>query len=263
MTDFPINDLIDLTRDAGALAMETYGRPHDIATKEDNSPVTEADLAVDNLIYPALTDRFPDIPIVTEERAATHAALPENARFFLIDPIDGTKEFIKKTGEFTINIALIDTGRPVAGIVYAPAIGRMFVGATNSGAREIGADGSSRTISVRECPGSQTAVASRSHLTEETETFIAENKICDCVNAGSSLKFCLVAAGEADIYPRFGPTMEWDTAAGHAVLAAAGGQVLTCDGTPLSYGKSQFRNPYFIAASPTAHYSIPATIRTK
>ncbi|GAB4360780.1 MAG: 3'(2'),5'-bisphosphate nucleotidase CysQ [Oricola sp.] len=241
--------------------MAVYSREHDIATKADNSPVTEADLAVDDLLYPALKDRYPGIPVITEERAATHEAMPGRGRFFLVDPIDGTKEFIRKTDEFTINIALIEDGRPVAGIVYAPAIGRMFVGETDSGAREIGEDGETRVIGVRTCGQKTTAVASRSHMTKETEAFISENKIGDCVNAGSSLKFCLVAAGEADIYPRFGPTMEWDTAAGHAVLAAAGGRVLTCDGSPLSYGKPQFRNPYFIAASPTAKYTIPATIR--
>lgn len=261
MTSFLIDDLIEATREAGQTAMAFYSREHDIAMKADNSPVTEADFAVDNLLYPVLTERYPDIPVVTEERAATHEAQPRGGRFFLVDPIDGTKEFIKKTGEFTINIALIEDGHPIAGIVYAPAIGRMFVGDIKSEAREIGNDGTVRRIAVRNCGSAMTAVASRSHLTKETETFISENKIDDCVNAGSSLKFCLVAAGEADIYPRFGPTMEWDTAAGHAVLAAAGGRVLTCDGTPLSYGKPQFRNPYFIAASPTAKYKIPATVQ--
>ena len=160
-----------------------------------------------------------------------------------------------------INIALVENGTPSAGIVYAPAIGRMFVGDLSSGAYEIDPAGTSRKIAVRACGDNMTAIASRSHLTKETEDFISQNKISDCVNAGSSLKFCLVAAGEADIYPRFGPTMEWDTAAGHAVLLAAGGRVLTCDGSPLSYGKTQFRNPYFIAASPTAHYSIPTTVQ--
>jgi 3'(2'), 5'-bisphosphate nucleotidase len=261
MTDFQIDDLIEATRQAGETAMEYYSRDHDVALKDDNSPVTEADLAVDNLLYPLLSGRYPEVPVVTEERATTHEAAHGHRRFFLVDPIDGTKEFIKKTGEFTINIALIENGHPIAGIVYAPAIRRMFVGDISSGAREIGPDGSSHKIAVRSCAAVPTAVASRSHLTKETETFISENKISDCVNAGSSLKFCLVAAGEADIYPRFGPTMEWDTAAGHAVLAAAGGRVLTCDGSPLSYGKPQYRNPYFIAASPTARYTIPATMQ--
>jgi len=261
MTDFRIDDLIEATRKAGEIAMTFYSREIDVTMKADNSPVTEADFAVDNLLYPILTERYPDIPVITEERASTHEMTPGRRRFFLVDPIDGTKEFVKKTGEFTINIALIEDGQPVAGIVHAPAIGRMFTGETGAGAREIGPDGASRRIGVRTCQTTPTAVASRSHLTKETEAFISENKISDCVNAGSSLKFCLVAAGEADIYPRFGPTMEWDTAAGHAVLAAAGGRVLTCDGSPLSYGKPQFRNPYFIAASPTATFTIPATVQ--
>ena len=257
--DFTIDDLIAVTRQAGDIAMAVYGRDHDIAMKADKSPVTEADLAVDNLLYPALRERWPDIPVVTEERATTHDSDLANGRFFLVDPIDGTKEFIRKTGEFTINIALVENGTPVAGIVYAPAIGRMFVGDAASGAREIGADGIARRIAVRACPDEMIAVASRSHMTVETESFISRNKIRDCVNAGSSLKFCLVAAGEADVYPRFGPTMEWDTAAGHAVLAAAGGRVLTCEGAPLSYGKPQFRNPYFIAATPTANFTLPSS----
>ena len=256
-----IDDLTAVTLKAGEIAMAIYARDHDVAIKQDNSPVTEADLAVDKLLFPVLRELYPDIAIVTEERAATHGAIPPDGTFFLVDPIDGTKEFIKKTGEFTINIALVENGIPTAGIVYAPAIGRMFVGDLSSGAYEIDSAGNSRKIEVRTCGDDMTAIASRSHLTKETEDFISQNKISDCVNAGSSLKFCLVAAGEADIYPRFGPTMEWDTAAGHAVLLAAGGQVLTCDGSPLSYGKTQFRNPYFIAASPTAHYSIPTTVQ--
>lgn len=259
MTDFHIDDLVDVTLKAGETAMAFYSREHDVTIKQDSSPVTEADFAVDNMLFPVLCERYPDIPVITEERAATHGITPGQGRFFLVDPIDGTKEFIKKTGEFTINIALVENGMPVAGIVYAPAIGRMFVGDATSGAREIGPDGATREIAVRACGEKLTAVASRSHLTKETEDFISQNKISDCVNAGSSLKFCLVAAGEADIYPRFGPTMEWDTAAGHAVLTAAGGQVLTCDGSPLSYGKPQFRNPYFIAVSPTTRYTIPVS----
>lgn len=258
---FNIDDLIEVTLKAGETAMAFYARDHDVTIKQDNSPVTEADLAVDDLLFPVLRERYPDIPVVTEERAATQGVMPRQGKFFLVDPIDGTKEFIKKTGEFTINIALVEDGVPVAGIVYAPAIGRLFVGDISTGAREIDSAGNSMRMSVRGCGEDMTAVASRSHLTKDTEDFISQNKISDCVNAGSSLKFCLVAAGEADIYPRFGPTMEWDTAAGHAVLLAAGGQVLTCEGSPLSYGKPQFRNPYFIAASPTAHYLIPTTLQ--
>lgn len=261
MKDFSIDDLVPVTRNAGELAMSIYGREHSVTIKDDKSPVTEADIAVDGVLYEALSRLYPQIPIVTEERASSLGAAAGCPRFFLVDPIDGTKEFIRKTGEFTINVALIENGVPVAGIVFAPAIGRMFVGQTASGAREIGSDGIARPITVRKPTPALTAVASRSHLTKETEIFLQANKIGDCVNAGSSLKFCLVAAGEADIYPRFGPTMEWDTAAGHAVLAAAGGKVLTCDGAPLSYGKPEFRNPYFIAVTPAADYTVPVAAR--
>ena len=156
MTDFRINDLIEATRAAGELAMTFYSREHDIALKADNSPVTEADFAVDNLLYPILTERYPDIPVITEERAATHEATPGRGRFFLVDPIDGTKEFIKKTGEFTINIALIENGHPIAGIVYAPAIGRLFTGELKSGACEIAEDNASRKIGVRSCRATPT-----------------------------------------------------------------------------------------------------------
>ena len=257
MAEFLIDDLIACTREAGVAAMDIYDRDIAVSHKADSSPVTEADLTVDHILYNAISKAWPHIPIVTEERAASHDPSACGSRFFLIDPIDGTKEFIRKTGEFTINVALIENGEPVAGIVYAPAVDRLFVGQKGFGAREIGKSGSPAQIAVRSCAPRKTAVASRSHLTKETESFIEANKIENCVNAGSSLKFCLVAAGEADIYPRFGPTMEWDTAAGHAVLAAAGGRVLTCDGAPLSYGKTAFRNPFFIASTPTASYEIP------
>ncbi|TCD14048.1 3'(2'),5'-bisphosphate nucleotidase CysQ [Oricola cellulosilytica] len=258
MSKFVIGDIVDVTLAAGDAAMEIYGRDHEVALKEDASPVTEADLSVDRILVSALGERFPAIPVITEERISTQVAASGDGPFFLVDPIDGTKEFILGTGEFTINIALIENRTPTAGIVYAPAVDRLFVGQIGSGARELSRTGRRRDIRVRQCSGSMTAIASRSHLTPETKAFISANKIEHCVNAGSSLKFCLVAAGEADIYPRLGPTMEWDTAAGHAVLAASGGQVLTCEGAPLSYGKPEFRNPFFIASSLTATYSIPA-----
>ena len=257
MPEFTIDDLVDCTLDSGKAAMDVYNREHAVSHKADQSPVTEADLLVDRIVVEELSARYPQIPVVTEERSASHDLAACGDRFFLVDPIDGTKEFIRQTGEFTINIALIENGQPVAGIVYAPAIGRLFLGQSGSGAREIQPDGKVTHIAVRPKRTDTVAVASRSHLTEETKNFLDANKIENCVNAGSSLKFCLVAAGEADIYPRFGPTMEWDTAAGHAVLAAAGGRVLTCDGTPLNYGKTAFRNPFFIASSPTTSYTLP------
>lgn len=177
-------------------------------------------------------------------------------RFFLVDPLDGTKEFISGRGEFTVNIALVEHGTAVAGVVYAPALSRMFFGAVGFGAFEerVAPDGTEEApanpIAARMPPqAGLTAVASRSHRSETTDAYLADFKVASFVSAGSSLKFCLVATGEADIYPRHGRTMEWDTAAGHAVLAAAGGTVTRFDGTALVYGKTgeSFANPFFVA----------------
>ena len=258
---FVIDDLIDITLKAGDTAMAIYARDHDVAIKQDNSPVTEADLAVDNLLFPVLCELYPDIPIVTEERAATHGATPQSGRFFLVDPIDGTKEFIKKGRDFTVNIALIERGVPTFGIVYAPALKRMFVAKTPDCAVQMDVRdgkyiGAEAAISVRDAPDSGVvAVASKSHRDEQTNAFLEKHGIRDIVSTGSSLKFCLVAAGEADIYPRFGPTMEWDTAAGQAVLQAAGGRVVHPDGSPFRYNKPDFRNGFFIASG-RAHFEL-------
>lgn len=251
--------LIKDFRDAGKLAMSIYKRDFDITLKDDKSPVTEADLAVDEVIVAALEKTYPDIPVVSEERSLDHMNKNNVNRFFLVDPIDGTKEFIKKTGEFTINVALIENGVPVAGVVYAPALGRLFMADIDGSAFELDEQDNKKPLNVRNCASTElVAVASRSHNTPETQAFLDSHKIEGCVSAGSSLKFCVVAAGEADIYPRFGPTMEWDTAAGHAVLRAAGGQVVNIDRSPLTYGKLDFRNPNFIAASPEAAKRCPA-----
>lgn len=246
-------------REAGKLAMSIYRRDFEIALKDDKSPVTEADLAVDKVIVAALERAYPDTPVVSEERSFDHINEDNIGRFFLVDPIDGTKEFIKKTDEFTINVALIENGVPVAGIVYAPALGRLFIADVDGSVFELDEQNNKKPLNVRDCASSDlVAVASRSHNTPETQAFLDNYKIEGCVNAGSSLKFCVVAAGEADIYPRFGPTMEWDTAAGHAVLRAAGGQVVNIDRSPLTYGKVDFRNPNFIACSPQAAKRCPA-----
>lgn len=242
--------LIPIIRKAGNVSLSIYNRPFEIKSKEDKSPVTEADIAVDSLIIPVLEQAFPDIPVISEERSHNHAMANCPKTFFLVDPIDGTKEFIKKTGEFTINIGLIDNGIPVAGIVYAPALGRLFIADIDGSCYELDEEGIRNDLKVRDCGESpMIAVASRSHNTPETQAFLDKNEITNCVSAGSSLKFCVLAAGEADIYPRFGPTMEWDTAAGHAVLSGAGGQVVNIDGSPFKYGKPEFRNPNFIACS--------------
>jgi 3'(2'), 5'-bisphosphate nucleotidase len=185
--------------------------------------------------------------VVAEEEAAAGRIAAVGSRFFLVDPVDGTKEFVKRGGEFTVNIGEVVDGEPVSGVVFAPAIGRLFVGRVGEGAFEI-SQGVTRAIAAR-APASDglVAVSSRSHPDAKTDELLKSLTIKGQTNAGSSLKFCLVAAGEADIYPRAGQTMEWDTAAGHAVLRAAGGGVTTWDGAPFLYGKPGFRNGPFIA----------------
>ena len=238
---------------AGREIMAVYDGEITVNHKDDASPQTEADIRGEKAILAHLDKTYPDIPVVAEEAAAA-GETPDDFgdRFFLVDPLDGTKEFINRNGEFTVNIALVDKGVPVAGVVYAPAIGRLFMGARGHGATETavenGVPGAPRPIAIRPRPaGGLTVVASRSHRSPETDTYLKDFEVADLKSAGSSLKFCVVAAGEADLYPRHGPTMEWDTAAGHAVLLAAGGTVETLDGHPLTYAKSDFRNPYFIA----------------
>ncbi|MCH8168255.1 MAG: 3'(2'),5'-bisphosphate nucleotidase CysQ [Proteobacteria bacterium] len=249
----------DLALAAGGAVMEVYARA-DFGTraKADASPVTQADLAADRLIAAGLARAFPDIPAVTEEQADSHAETGHR-RFFLVDPLDGTREFIRRRGEFTVNIALIEDGAPVAGVVLAPAIGRMFRSLAAGGAVEeaVGADGapvagSRRGLRVSTPDNAALrVVASKSHRDQATDDYIARYRVADFKSAGSSLKFCLLAAGEADLYPRLGRTMEWDTAAGHAVLRAAGGCVLRLDDhRPLAYGKPGFENPFFLALAP-------------
>ena len=262
MTDHPaqIEPVIrDLALAAGRAIMEVYDR-NDLGAqaKADGSPVTEADLAADRLIAAGLARAFPDIPAVTEEQADSHGETGHR-RFFLVDPLDGTKEFIQRRGEFTVNIALIEDGVPVMGVVYAPAIGRMFSSRAAGGAVEeaVGPDGAPVAGALRQIGVSTpdnaalVVVASKSHRDQATDDYIARYDVADFKSAGSSLKFCLLAAGEADFYPRLGRTMEWDTAAGHAVLRAAGGQVLRFDNhQPLVYGKPGLDNPFFLAMTP-------------
>lgn len=257
----PTNDLAQLTETlveislgAGKVMMEVYARDFEISTKDDRSPVTEADGLAEAVILKALAQHFGDIPVISEE-AFSEGHKPEvGDLFFLVDPLDGTKEFISKNGEFTVNIALIEKGKPIAGVVYAPAKERLFYGNRDGGAFEQSVKDfkpqEAKKIGVNQ-PGDDglIAVASRSHRDSKTEEYLNHYKIKDMVAAGSSLKFCLVATGEADIYPRHGRTMEWDTAAGHAVLSAAGGDVTQLDGSPFLYGKTadDFANPFFVA----------------
>jgi 3'(2'), 5'-bisphosphate nucleotidase len=246
-----------LSIEAGDAIMDIYTRDEmDVRAKADSSPVTEADEAADALISAGLRAAFPDIPLVTEEQATTHDL--DVSTFLIVDPLDGTKEFVKRRGDFTVNIALVEEGVPTLGVVYAPARERMFyTPATGGAVEEAGPfklDAPGQVNSIRVADPDATAlrvVASKSHRDQATDDYIGRYEVADLVSAGSSLKFCLVAAGEADFYPRLGPTMEWDTAAGHAVLAAAGGQVLDKDTHhPLRYGKANFRNPFFLAYAP-------------
>jgi 3'(2'), 5'-bisphosphate nucleotidase len=237
---------------AGEAILQIYATDFSVRRKEDASPVTEADERAEHIIVDGLARLTPDIPIVAEE-AVTAAKLPDIScgRFWLVDPLDGTKEFISRNGEFTVNIALVEHGEPVLGVVLAPALGRLFAGARGVGAYVEDRNGR-RPIQCRRVPDcGLTVVASRSHGDEAAlDRFLAGRKVAECVSAGSSLKLCLVAAGEADLYPRLGRTMEWDIAAGHAVLAAAGGTVVCVDsGQPLQYGKPGFDNPHFVAST--------------
>lgn len=239
--------LLPLTREAGKAIMDVYATDFEARSKDDDSPVTEADLAADRIIVAGLESAFPDIAIVTEERASSHEG-ERPARFFLIDPLDGTKEFVKRGGDFTVNIALIDNGVPVRGVVFAPALDRMFWTADDGAAMLQEGESVPQKIKVAEPDNSALRiVASKSHRNPETEEFVSRYQVSDYKSAGSSLKFCLVATGEADLYPRLGPTMEWDTGAGDAVLRAAGGFVERMDGGPVAYGKSDLYNPQFVA----------------
>jgi len=241
--------LLPIVRAAGALVMDIYRSDFAVRGKDDASPVTEADERAEALIVPALEALLPGVPVVAEEAVAAGRLPALGRRFWLVDPLDGTKEFIGRNGEFTVNIALVEDGEPVLGTVFAPAIERLFLGATGVGAF-IEEDGHRRPIRCRAvAPAGLTVVASRSHGDAAAlDAFLGGRRVAALTNAGSSLKLCLVAAGEADLYPRLGRTMEWDIAAGHAVLAAAGGRVLTLAGEPLRYGKPGLDNPHFVAS---------------
>jgi 3'(2'), 5'-bisphosphate nucleotidase len=246
-----------LALEAGARIMEIYAAPDfEVRAKSDLSPVTEADEAADALISAGLRAAFPAVPLITEEQAATHAL---SARTFLIvDPLDGTKEFVQRRGDFTVNIAYVEDGVPVRGVVYAPAKARLFytladgTAVEETGAHDPDKPGARHRIAVSAPDnGALMVVASKSHRDAATDDYIAHYAVRDMTSAGSSLKFCLVATGEADLYPRLGRTMEWDTAAGDAVLRGAGGHVVRFDDhTPLGYGKPGWDNPFFIAHAP-------------
>lgn len=244
-----LDKLLQIADTASDKVMAIYQTDFEVNTKEDDSPITAADIASHHVIVDGLKALTPDIPILSEESA--NAPWDERkhwTRFWLVDPIDGTKDFTNRTGEFTVNIALIENGEPVMGVVTAPALKEAYWGIKGQGAWKREADGSTRKLQVVEPPEAVRTVASKNHLNQETRDFIEQLGNHELVQAGSSLKFCRIAEGKADIYPRLGPTCEWDTGAAHAVLAAAGGKVNKLDGTPLLYGKEDVLNPYFVAS---------------
>ncbi|MCX5497752.1 3'(2'),5'-bisphosphate nucleotidase CysQ [Kaistia dalseonensis] len=250
--------LIATAMAAGVAVMNVYRQNFSVDEKADASPVTEADRQAEEIILAELRKLAPGVPVIAEESCCAGRIPAVHDEFFLVDPVDGTREFICRNGDFTVNIALIRAGLPVLGIVYAPVHGCLFVGRLGHGAERLsiahGVIEARRPIHVAAPPEiPPRIICSRSHRTAETDHFIGRYPGASLVSAGSSLKFCLMAAGEADLYPRMGPTMQWDTAAGDAVLRAAGGLVSTVDGDPLVYGPRDvpglmaYANPWFVA----------------
>lgn len=235
--------VLALVEAAGAVILEHYGDDVAVATKADASPVTVADEAAEWVLVEGLRELTAEVPVIAEEEVAKGGVTgPVGSLFWLVDPLDGTKEFISQNGEFTVNVGLVENGLPLLGVVAAPAIDTYWWGAVGHGAT-MRIMGEVRTIQARTVPATgPVAMVSRSHGSPDEEIFLAGEGTADRVAAGSSLKFCRIAEGEADLYPRFGRTMEWDTAAAHAVLRAAGGRVTTRDGAPLTYGKPNFAN---------------------
>ena len=253
-----------LALEAGDRIMEIYAAPDfAVRSKSDASPVTEADEAADAIISAGLATAFPGVVVVTEEQSASHGHVARD--FIIVDPLDGTKEFVQRRGDFTVNIAYVADGVPVRGVVYAPAKGRLFYtladGSTveETGSHAKGMIGPQVALAVSTPDNAALmVVASKSHRDQATDDYIAAYSVRDMTSAGSSLKFCLVATGEADLYPRLGRTMEWDTAAGDAVLRGAGGHVVRFDDhQPLVYGKAGYANPFFIAYAPGVRLTDP------
>ena len=242
-------DVIKIADEASEKVLHIYQSDFKVNYKEDHSPITAADIASHDIIVKGLRQISRDIPILSEEGAEIPWEERKKwRRFWLIDPIDGTKDFTQRTGEFTVNIAMIEDGEPVMGVVTAPALKEAFWGIRGEGAHMRDRTGRVHRIRVAEPKDTLRVVASKNHLNEETRAFIEALGSHETVQAGSSLKFCRIAEGHADIYPRMAPTSEWDTAAAHAVLVAAGGKVQTPEGQPLVYGKENILNPNFIAA---------------
>jgi 3'(2'), 5'-bisphosphate nucleotidase len=251
--------MVVTARAAGAEILKLVQAGFEIETKSDQSPVTICDRAAEKIILRALAAAAPAVPVVAEEEVAAGRIPAHDDTYFLVDPLDGTKEFIRGGEDYTVNIGLIANGQPKLGVVYQPAIDKLWgglVGASGNGFAFVEEGGDRRPIHVRPLGKQRAAIASKSHYNQATDDYLAEAiGLCDHVAVGSSLKFCVVAEGKADIYPRLSPTSEWDTAAGHAVLVAAGGRVDGLDGRPLAYGKTAFLNRGFCA---TAGWEAPA-----
>jgi 3'(2'), 5'-bisphosphate nucleotidase len=241
-----LEDLAAAAREAGEAILEVVRRGFAVESKADRSPVTEADRAAELIILGALAGAAPGVPVIAEEEVAAGRIPSHGDVYFLVDPLDGTKEFIRGGDDYTVNIGLIVDGEPRLGVVFAPARGELHGAIVGHGAW-VEARGVRRAIAVRERTPETVAVASKSHFNQATAAYLAGVGVADHVSVGSSLKFCVVAEGRADIYPRLSPTSEWDTAAGHAVLLAAGGRVDGPDGTALRYGKRAFINRGFVA----------------
>ncbi len=241
-----LNELCRIAQKAGDAILSYYGQALDVERKADRSPVTQADMAAHRIITQALEALCPDIPVISEEH--TEHILPRGAtKFFLVDPLDGTKSFIRGDGEFTVNIGLIDEDVPTHGVIYVPCGQQMYAGAQGHGAWREWEGGARESIATRATPPEGlSAMVSFAHKDPQTDGFLARFPIAVRDSASSSLKFCRVAEGVADIYPRFGPTMEWDTAAGHAIVLAAGGRMEQPDGAAFHYAKPQFRNGAFV-----------------
>jgi 3'(2'), 5'-bisphosphate nucleotidase len=243
------NEIRQTCLKAGRRIMEIYADDFDITTKSDSSPVTAADQQAEDIILADLADLTPDIPVIAEEQAAAGKNPKlDGGEFWLVDPLDGTREFISRNGEFTVNVALIRNGVPVLGVVHTPAKGFSHWGVAGKGAFRAEGREPGNPICVRVPPAEGlTAMVSRSHKSPETDAYLKNFPIARTKDAGSSLKLCLLAEGYADLYPRLGRTMEWDIAAGHGVLLAAGGRLETLDGGAFTYGKPGFENPHFVA----------------
>ena len=248
-----VEPLVALARQAGDAILEVYATDFDVQAKDDDSPLTQADMASHRVIEEGLHALTPDVPVISEE-----SGLPEYAersqwdRYWLIDPLDGTKEFVKRNGEFTVNIALIDKHRPVLGIVHVPAQNKTYTGCEGAGSTVIVADGDPEAIRVAAASATPVrVVGSRSHRGASLDAYLEALGAFEMLPMGSSLKFCVVAEGKADIYPRLGPTSEWDTAAAQAVVEQAGGAVVELDGSPLAYNaKADILNPFFLVHGP-------------